>query len=124
MTELREILFYSVLASDQSPIVVGQIVAAARARNMERGITGLLVFDGLRFCQHMEGPRDEVLRLMTQIAADARHAQIRVVYEGMLAQRRYLRFEMGLAEVENGEDLANFSQLAGAEALAHFLALR
>ena len=124
MTELHEILYCSVLAPDQSPRVVGQIVAAARARNAQRGITGLLVFDGMRFCQHFEGPRAEVLRLMSRIDEDPRHAQVRVVYDGMLAQRRYQRFEMGLAEVEDGEDLASIQLLDGAGALTHFLALR
>jgi hypothetical protein len=124
MTQLHEILYCSVLAADQSPAVVGQIVAVARSRNAERGITGLLVFDGMRFCQHFEGPRDSVIHLMGRIEQDSRHAQVRVVYEGMLTQRRYRRFEMGLAEVEDGEDLEDIQILDGAEALAHFLALR
>lgn len=124
MTQLHEILYCSVLAANQSPVVVGQIVAVARLRNAERGITGLLVFDGMRFCQHFEGPRDAVVRLMGRIEDDPRHAQVRVVYEGTLAQRRYQRFEMGLAEVEDGEDLEDIQILDGAGALAHFLALR
>lgn len=124
MTELHEILYCSILTPDQPPDVVGQIVSVARARNAAREITGLLVFDGMRFCQHFEGPRDQVLRLMNRLEEDPRHAEIRVIYEGMLAQRRYQRFEMGLAQIEDGEDLANIRQLDGDGALAHFLALR
>jgi hypothetical protein len=126
MTQLHEILYCSVLAADQPPTAVGQIVTQARARNAEDGITGLLVFDGMRFCQHVEGPRKQVLRLLHRIESDPRHVQIRVVYEGALAQRRYERFEMGLAEVDedNDDDLGAIHQLDGAEALTRFLALR
>jgi hypothetical protein len=124
MTELHEILYCSVLSPDQNPAIVGQIVADARARNARNGITGLLVFDGMRFYQHLEGPGDGVIRLMSRIEMDTRHAQVRVVYEGALAQRRYQRFDLGLAEVEDGEALEKLGSLDGDGALAHFLAMR
>lgn len=127
MTELHEILYCSLLAPDQPTEIVGQIVSRARARNATEGITGLLVFDGMRFCQHFEGPRRQVLGLLNRLEADPRHTQMRVVYEGELAKRRYQRFEMGLAQIgddEEREDIAILRQLDGAQALARFLALR
>lgn len=122
--QLQEILYSSLLAPDQPTTVVGQIVTRARARNAETGITGLLVFDGMRFCQHFEGPSEQVLSLMRRLQADPRHAEVRVLYEGSLLQRRYQRFEMGFAEVEEHDDLADVHALLGAEALQRFLALR
>lgn len=127
MTELHEILYCSLLAPDQPTEIVGQIVSRARARNATEGITGLLVFDGMRFCQHFEGPRRQVLGLLNRLEADPRHTQMRVVYEGELAKRRYQRFEMGLAQTEDDEereDIAILGRLDGAQALARFLALR
>ena len=124
MTELHEILYFSQLAPDQPTEVVGQIVARARARNAREEITGLLVFDGMRFCQHFEGPRRNVLRLMERIEADPRHVQMRVVYEGELLQRRYHAFDLGLAQVDDSEDIAVVQQFDGPEALARFMALR
>jgi len=124
MTELHEILYFSQLAPDQPTDVVGQIVARARARNAREEITGLLVFDGMRFCQHFEGPRRNVLRLMERIEADPRHVQMRVVYEGELLQRRYHAFDLGLAQVDDSEDIAVVQQFDGPEALARFMALR
>ena len=103
---------------------MGQIVARARARNAREGITGLLVFDGMRFCQQFEGPRRNVLRLMERLEADPRHVQMRVVYEGELLQRRYHAFDLGLAQVEESEDIAVVQQFDGVEALARFMALR
>jgi len=125
MSDLHEILYCSMLAPEQSILVVGQIVSAARARNVQHGITGLLVFDGQRFCQHFEGPQRHVLSLMDRIQADPRHVELRVSYEGRLAQRRYEGFELGLAEVETvGDDMAGIHELDGVEALERFLALR
>ncbi|MDM0017798.1 BLUF domain-containing protein [Variovorax saccharolyticus] len=124
MHELHEILYCSLLAPDQPTEVVGRIVSRARARNADDGITGLLVFDGQRFCQHFEGPREKVRSLMMRLEADRRHTDLCVLFEGSLAARRYQRFEMGLAQVEEQEDLADFHALQGAEALQRFLSLR
>jgi hypothetical protein len=124
MPELHEILYCSELAPDLPTVVVGHIVTLARARNAADGITGLLVFDGMRFCQHFEGPRDRVLALMERLQADPRHMDVRTLYAGDVAQRRYQRFEMGLAEVEVGDELAGIRELDGARALQRFLALR
>ena len=125
MTEqLHEILYCSLLAPGLPTDVVGHIVAQARARNAQEAITGLLVFDGMRFCQHVEGPRRNVLRLLDRLEADPRHTEMKMLYEGVLEVRRYLRFDMGLAQIEETEDVEELSRLDGAEALAQFLALR
>ena len=120
--DLHEILYCSNLASGLSPAIVGNIVAHARVRNALRGVTGLLVFDGYRFCQHIEGPRDATVRLMDRIGDDPRHTDIRVVYDGPLEQRRYPRFEMGLVDAET--DFPDLVGLDGEEALVRFLQLR
>lgn len=124
MPPLREVLYISLLATDQSTAVVGQIVARARIRNLADGITGLLVFDGMRFCHHFEGTSEAVQSLLARLEADKRHMDLRVLYEGELPSRRYQRFEMGLAEVDEHEDLADVHDLQGRAALEHFIALR
>ena len=119
-----ELLYVSVLAPDQRPTVVGQIVTQARARNAQSGITGLLVFDGIHFCQHLEGPVEVVQSLMTRIRQDRRHEGVRVVYEGPRAERRYQRFDLGFAQSDEPEDMAGIHVLDGPEALERFLVLR
>jgi hypothetical protein len=124
MPELQEILYCSLLAPDQPTQVVGRIVTHARSRNASEGITGLLVFDGMRFCQHFEGPPETVHALLARLEADRRHTELRVLHHGSLPARRYLRFEMGLAEVEHQDDLGEIAQLQGDAALQQFIALR
>ena len=127
MTEehaLHEIFYCSMLTPDLPPATVGSIVTQARARNAQQRITGLLVFDGLRFCQHLEGPPGPVQCLMQRLHSDPRHTHMRVLFEGGMAQRRYHRFELGLAQVEEREELADLHLLPGEEALQRFLTLR
>ena len=119
-----ELLYVSVLAPHQRPTVVGQIVAQARTRNAERGITGLLVFDGIHFCQHIEGPPEAVTPLMDRIRQDARHEDVQVLYEGPRDERRYHRFDLGFAQSEEPHDMAGIHALEGPAALERFLALR
>jgi hypothetical protein len=121
---LLELLYVSSLAPDQRPTVVGQIVAQARARNEERGITGLLVFDGIHFCQHIEGPFEAVQPLMDRIRHDPRHEAVRVVFEGRRSVRRYQRFDLGFAQSDEPDDMAGIQSLEGEAALQRFLALR
>jgi hypothetical protein len=123
-TTLYEILYCSLLVQDLPPATVGSIVTRARVRNAEHDITGLLVFDGLGFCQHLEGPRHAVEPLMQRIAQDPRHVDVRVVYAGPLATRRYTGFGMGLAESEGPAPMTGVQALEGDAALKHFLALR
>lgn len=126
MTEdktLYEVLYCSTLVQDLAPPTVGAIVTQARAKNAERGITGLLVFDGMRFCQHLEGPRGAVEALMRRIEHDPRHVDIRIAYEGALRSRRYTGFGLGLAESEGPHLMSGVHALEGETALLHFLAL-
>lgn len=124
MSELLEILYCSVLSPSQPPLVVGQIVGQARAHNAQRSITGLLVFDGSRFCQHLEGPPHAVDTLMNRIAQDTRHLNVRVLYSGQRQERRYKRFDLGFAQSEDADDMAGVHELRGRQALDRFLALR
>jgi hypothetical protein len=121
---ILEVLYVSVLAPDQRPTVVGQIVTQARARNAQRAITGLLVFDGIHFCQLIEGPVEAVQPLMEGIRQDPRHQAVRVLYEGRRDARRYQRFDLGFAQSDEPHDMAGIQVLEGTAALERFLVLR
>ncbi|MDH6592891.1 hypothetical protein M2165_002780 [Variovorax sp. TBS-050B] len=127
MTEqqaLHEVFYCSILTQDLPPATVGAIVTQARIRNAQSQITGLLVFDGMRFCHHLEGPQASLEALMQRIAQDPRHMEVRVLYQGPLTARRYSGFGMGLAESEGPDLMAGVHALEGEAALKHFLALR
>lgn len=121
---LHEVFYCSTLTPDLPPATVGAIVNQARNRNADRNITGLLVFDGIRFCQHLEGPREEVEILVQRIVRDPRHMGVRLVYQGPLHSRHYNGFRLGLAESEGPDLMEGVHALEGETAFKHFLALR
>ena len=121
---LHEVFYCSVLTPGESPFAVSTIMAQARKSNAELGITGLLIFDGLHFLQHLEGPHAPLQRLMARIAADSRHTGVQVIYQGALLARRCSRFEMGYAEPAERDDAYERLLREGEAGLQRFLALR
>ncbi|WP_295377565.1 BLUF domain-containing protein [uncultured Pseudacidovorax sp.] len=119
-----EFFYTSQLDPQTSPTVVGQILSTARPHNARMGVSGLLVFDGLRFFQHLEGPRAALEPLMGRIVGDIRHQDVRILHEGVLLQRRYHRFDMGYAQTDDLDALAALISLSGLPAVERFLHMR
>ena len=124
LTTLYEVLYISQLAPDTPVSAVASIAGHARTANAQRGLTGLLVFDGQRFCQQLEGSQKQVLSAMARICQDPRHVEINVVHQGLLDARRFSSFSLAFSEVEGGDVLEQMEQLDGAAALRVFETLR
>ena len=104
------LLYNTVYCSRAAPgvdqIVIDHIVKNAQRRNPENGITGLLVFGSGVFFQWIEGPRDNVMRLMALIEKDPRHQS--VVYLGSgeeIRERLFPDWAMELVSAENVRDV-------------------
>jgi hypothetical protein len=119
-TTLYEILYVSTLAPEAPLSAVADIAAKARRANAERDITGLLVFDGMRFCQQLEGGQKQVLALLERIRQDTRHINMQILHHGELAMRRFKRFSLGYCTVEDDDVLERMEQLDGQAALDAF----
>jgi hypothetical protein len=100
--------------------IVGQIAREARAKNAPEGITGLLVFDGERFCQHLEGSSAPIKQLFERIKVDARHVRVELLHEGPSEQRRFLKFSMAFAQVEDSDFLQSMRTKVGSDAMLAF----
>ena len=123
-TALYEVLYVSTLAPDQPLQVVAEIAAHARPANAAMDITGLLIFDGQRFCQQLEGSQKNVLSAMARICQDPRHVEVNVVHQGALDARRFSSFSLAFSEMDGGDLLEQLEQLDGDAALQAFAALR
>lgn len=121
--ELHEVLYVSTLAPESPVKVVSQIAAQARRANEASAITGLLIFDGMRFCQQIEGPREEVLALIQRIRLDSRHTGMEVLHQGPLEARRFRRFSLGYAAVDDQDVLAQIETANPEQAMAQFVSL-
>ena len=84
---LFELLYTSERRDEVPAAEVGLLVERARRRNAETGVTGVLLFDGARFCQFLEGPEGAVLDPMRRIRADPRHRNVVRVHESVIGAR-------------------------------------
>jgi hypothetical protein len=74
---------------------IPRIVAACRARNGERAITGVLLFTGRDFAQLIEGAPDTVTMLWARLRADDRHGDIVVLLDERVPQRWFADWRVG-----------------------------
>lgn len=118
-----EVLYVSTLAPEAPLSVVANIAVKARQANAERDITGLLIFDGMRFCQQLEGDQKQVLTLLERIRQDTRHINMQVLHHGELAARRFRRFSLGYCLVEDEDVLERMETLDDQAALDAFVGL-
>lgn len=122
-SDLHEIIYVSTLAPDALVQVVADIAGKSRSNNLQADITGLLVFDGLHFCQQLEGCAREVDAVMARIHLDTRHSGVAVLHQGPLDKRRFRRFSLGYTSVEDIELLERLRLLKGQAAVGAFVAL-
>ncbi|MFM9923194.1 BLUF domain-containing protein [Variovorax sp. H27-G14] len=111
--DLFELLYVSCIAPSTDVRAVGQIARDARASNAMNGITGLLVFDGQRFAQHLEGYAHVVRQLFERIEADSRHMQVQLLQQCASTQRKFQRFSMGYASLGDVEPLQSLELQEG-----------
>jgi len=121
-TPLGFFLYSSRLSPGCDPLEVGRIVKLAREFNASHGITGILVFDGERFTQYIEGPASEVAALVARLPNDRRHTDFLQLNAGDdLAERRYATWSMGYSDVSLEElDIDLMATIDGDAALTLF----
>ncbi|MBI2727467.1 MAG: BLUF domain-containing protein [Polaromonas sp.] len=122
-TPLHEVLYVSTLKPGEPISIVADIAARARVFNESHNITGLLIFDGMRFCQQLEGERKPVMALLERICRDTRHVNVEVLHHAPLGQRRFRRFSLGYTTVDDIDVLEKLEQLDGQAAMDLFVSL-
>lgn len=111
---LYQLVYTSRLAFDASVSSVADICRVSRVRNGQDGVTGLLIFDGLRFCQYLEGARDKVRALAQAICEDVRHEQFMILHEGDFSGPRLFNdWSMGYALTDDEDMLSSVLAMRG-----------
>ena len=71
------IVYTSRLAPDADYSVYAEICRVSRVRNAASGVSGVLLFDGQRFCQWLHGDPITTDALMRSIELDTRHFSVK-----------------------------------------------
>ncbi|MFT4191914.1 MAG: BLUF domain-containing protein [Comamonas sp.] len=91
---------------------LGDLLPGARHHNATRGVTGILIFDGLHFAQVLEGPAPELLPLMTRIYGDDRHSEVNLLFFEPISERQYRSWALGYVYDDTlVDDVANLLAL-------------
>ncbi|MCK9514532.1 MAG: BLUF domain-containing protein [Ottowia sp.] len=92
-------LLYASRTVDAPERTVAQILAAARDKNLRRGVTGVLVCGGPAFLHVLEGNRRAVSDLYGQIQRDPRHTEVELLSLQDIGERRFGAWALGVVNV-------------------------
>jgi hypothetical protein len=73
---IRAIAYTSEALPGFDLVAVEKLAQTAAAFNMHAGVTGLLLFDGARFLQYLEGPEDGIAVVFSRILNSQRHTNL------------------------------------------------
>ena len=99
---LRSLTYTSVARSDLRQSDLAAIHNTALAENARRGITGLLIFNGARFLQILEGSSEALAQLVDNLRRDPRHSNLQVRHDDPIDRRSFPDWSMELVEVSTG----------------------
>lgn len=95
---MRQIVFISLAAQRFSDIALVDLWEKAARNNLAAGIRGLMLFDGSRFMQAIEGDQSSVYSLMHRIWIDPRHSRITLLADQIISAPHFAFRTMGLAQ--------------------------
>ena len=98
-----------------SPDDLQRLLAEARVRNRQFGVTGMLVHEGDRFFQWLEGPGSALAALWSSIRQDDRHGDIELLGEGVTPIRLFADWDLRFLRRTEGDQPATVSEGAGAD---------
>ena len=124
---IQQILYISTVSPHEA-VNLPSILTVARRNNDANGITGLLMFNGKRFLQVLEGPVDAVEQTFERIRSDPRHRAQVVLTRRIVEQREFGGWSMAFPDdahkdkVSFVEDICSKSGSANANLRAELMA--
>ena len=97
---LVRLLYVSRAVQPESPEATESILASARDHNLSNGITGVLCYGGGIYLQAIEGGRNQVNALYTQIVRDERHKDVVLLSYQEITERRFGGWTMGQVRLD------------------------
>ncbi len=97
---LVRLLYVSRSVHPETPEQTESILTSAREHNLNNGITGVLCYGGGIYLQALEGGRNQVNALYTQIVKDARHKDVVVLAYEEISERRFGGWTMGQVRLD------------------------
>ena len=100
--DLIELIYTSLARVDSDVSDVQDILASSEKNNAAVSITGLLLFDGERYIQILEGMPSDVERLFDVIRDDSRHESLELIHKGGILSRSFKTWRMAYEAFPKG----------------------
>ncbi|MER2492435.1 BLUF domain-containing protein [Catenovulum sediminis] len=95
--QIVRLIYHSLASYNLSKSEIKQIQQCSSQFNAINKVTGMLVYDNLRFLQLLEGETVVINDLYNRIVNDKRHNCVQLVHFGELNNRRFTEWSMGVA---------------------------
>lgn len=105
---LLELIYTSLTEAHNDTDNVQDILVSSERNNAAISVTGLLLFDGERYIQILEGKAEDVEGLFSTISNDPRHSNLELLHKGSIAGRSFETWRMAYEALPKGllEELA------------------
>lgn len=100
---MLQLIYISTAASGMNEATVADILRASRLNNAAANVTGLLLYDGRRFLQALEGPTGEINAVFTRVKADGRHRAVVLLSSREVEERAFGNWAMAAERVAAGQ---------------------
>lgn len=100
---LRQIIYLSTASHPMTDDELEALLTAARKRNGELGVTGMLLYSDGEFLQALEGPPDALDKLLQSIRFDLRHCGMMVIADRRIAHRDFEDWSMAFRRLSGDE---------------------
>lgn len=94
---IEQLLYISTVSPNEA-VDLATILAIARRNNRASGVTGLLLFNGKRFLQVLEGPPEAISATYDRISRDARHRAPVILARKAISEREFGDWSMGFRD--------------------------
>jgi hypothetical protein len=91
---MHQIIYISTARPETTEKDIADVLRVSRRNNHRHGVTGLLVSDGTRFLQALEGDEAAVNAVYSRIKADARHRAPVILSTKSVSERQFGAWEM------------------------------
>lgn len=97
---IQAISYTSRASPGLGPDAIDELARSAAVFNAQAGVTGLLLFDGSRFLQYLEGPRDGMAVVFAKVQNSRSHLELVELGRGFPGRRFFPYWSMQLLPAE------------------------
>jgi hypothetical protein len=100
---VKRLIYGSQATRDLGPDELVELLARARVRNEQVGLSGMLLYSSQSFLQVLEGDQAALTQTYRRISADPRHTNLRLLLDAEVSTRLFPDWSMGFDHVEDEE---------------------